>query len=451
MRIHPTILLVIALMSGGAFANFSSDDQSSIVSGMNTLRTRVSPASQVPIQNLVWNNDLASNALGLATLCGSQYMSDAGASGVYSESVQTFDSDPNGEMLINAFSIGKEGYNYDDNLCYDNVDCAAYTNMLWEQSSQVGCAKVDCGSNTSGGSLRWRVVCNWNPAGSFAGVKPYTAVSHTSASLLNTDPNYSTYTEFDSNSGVNRILDLTNQDDAAKAAKSVSKKTKAVSSTDFDYRQNGIVPVPVDSRDCSAAYAFVAAAIAQTRVAMKRNVRPTVSVQQIIDCMNNNTATIGGVRSGCVNGSIHDALIYIRDFGLMKESDYPYTGASSNGVCKYDANKLIVKGGYMEFSDTGKQNILSKARNDGPVGVAVYADINLYDYRSGVYYCDNSFAANTTNHAVLLVGYNKDHDYYIVRNDWGTQWGENGFARITADPNHDCGISNNLAASMNTN
>lgn len=34
------------------------------------------------------------------------------------------------------------------------------------------------------------------------------------------------------------------------------------------------------------------------------------------------------------------------------------------------------------------------------------------------------------NHAVQLVGYNKCKQYWILRNSWGTKWGEDGYFRL---------------------
>lgn len=42
------------------------------------------------------------------------------------------------------------------------------------------------------------------------------------------------------------------------------------------------------------------------------------------------------------------------------------------------------------------------------------------------------------NHAVLLVGYTPD--YWIIKNQWGTKWGEKGFIRVTKNRNYNCKI-----------
>lgn len=42
----------------------------------------------------------------------------------------------------------------------------------------------------------------------------------------------------------------------------------------------------------------------------------------------------------------------------------------------------------------------------------------------------------TEDHAVLLVGYTTD--YWIVKNQWGSDWGENGFIRISRNRDSNC-------------
>merc|ERR1712184_11650 len=46
------------------------------------------------------------------------------------------------------------------------------------------------------------------------------------------------------------------------------------------------------------------------------------------------------------------------------------------------------------------------------------------------------------NHAVQLVGYGTDAaegDYWIVRNSWGSGWGEGGYIRLARDAEAQCG------------
>lgn len=76
----------------------------------------------------------------------------------------------------------------------------------------------------------------------------------------------------------------------------------------------------------------------------------------------------------------------------------------------------------------------------GPVAISVDAS-KWHDYESGVF-SSCSYSENMSiNHAVVLVGYGTDEvdgDYWIVRNSWGTKYGENGYIRVKRDATPTC-------------
>lgn len=66
--------------------------------------------------------------------------------------------------------------------------------------------------------------------------------------------------------------------------------------------------------------------------------------------------------------------------------------------------------------------------NYGPQAVTMWVTDGFTKYKSGVYY-ESDCPNETPNHAVVMVGYGTDNelgDYWIIRNSWGTKWGENG-------------------------
>lgn len=76
----------------------------------------------------------------------------------------------------------------------------------------------------------------------------------------------------------------------------------------------------------------------------------------------------------------------------------------------------------------------------GPISVAINANL-IKSYRGGLF--DNKNCRGTLNHAVLVVGYGiqQNHYYWIVKNSWGSSWGEHGYIKMARNKGNQCGIA----------
>lgn len=73
----------------------------------------------------------------------------------------------------------------------------------------------------------------------------------------------------------------------------------------------------------------------------------------------------------------------------------------------------------------------------GPIACSIGATPELHNYTGGIFE-DKTVFPNSTNHAVSVVGYGVENGvkYWLVRNSWGTSWGEDGFFRIVRGTNN---------------
>ena len=217
----------------------------------------------------------------------------------------------------------------------------------------------------------------------------------------------------------------------------------------FDWRNmNGksfVGPVK-DQGICGACYAFAAAAVAEGvySVATRRTgaAVPDFSEQYIAFCL----GTHGPYQShfdGC-GGADYDyaELTALTAEGIIAEAALPYSGRD-NQTCPQSPAGAIVFSGWGRVGCLDTAAIKSAILTHGPVDVAVYVTSAFDAYDGGVFEddlidCPDSFgqgcASTETNHAVALVGWD-DGDattpgHFILRNSWGTGWGEAGYMRI---------------------
>ena len=119
------------------------------------------------------------------------------------------------------------------------------------------------------------------------------------------------------------------------------------------------------------------------------------------------------------------------DNGITIEKNYPYINGeqkcSKNKKNRVSYNKLD----YV-YLDNHVMAIIA-ALNYGPVTIAFVATPEFFKYNKGI--IDESICTTNIkvpNHSTLVVGYDLDADvpYFIVKNSWSEDWGENGYFRI---------------------
>lgn len=208
--------------------------------------------------------------------------------------------------------------------------------------------------------------------------------------------------------------------------------------TAVDWRTKNVLSPVKDQGQCGSCWAFACTETAESVYAMKHGVLPVLAPQELVDCVKGNY--------GCSGGMIDNTLGYIIQNGLEEEKAYPYT--ARNGNCHSSTTQYRLDQCF-DVPD-GNELLLKDAVAQAPLVVCIEADQRSFQfYRSGVLKKNN--CGTNLDHAVQLVGYGEENGqkYWIVRNSWGSSWGEKGFIRLerTDSTNSDgtCGIT--LAAS----
>ena len=160
---------------------------------------------------------------------------------------------------------------------------------------------------------------------------------------------------------------------------------------------------------------------------MKTGTLISLAEQELVDC------DTKGVDQGCEGGLMDDAFKFIiKNGGLTTEAQYPYKGADGTCNAKAAANHAATITGYEDVPANNEQALKNAVANQ-PVSVAIDASGSDFQfYKSGVF---TGSCGTELDHGVTAVGYGVSDGtkYWLVKNSWGTEWGEEGYIRMQRD------------------
>jgi len=219
--------------------------------------------------------------------------------------------------------------------------------------------------------------------------------------------------------------------------------TRHLEKVDFPLQVNwiangGVTPVK-NQEACGSCWAFSTTGALEGAKFIKTGELTALSEQNLLDCDH--------LDLGCNGGLMDNAFKFDeKSGGLCSEEDYPYEAVQGD-VCN-PMNCTDVPGSIVKtFYDVppGDDEAMMAAVAMQPVSVAIQANQFAFQfYKGGVLTDDSCGRRAELDHGVLNVGYGTDPEtqepYWVVKNSWGENWGENGYIRMSRNSENEFGM-----------
>jgi len=262
--------------------------------------------------------------------------------------------------------------------------------------------------------------------------------------------------------GINEFADMTNEEYKDFLLGSGTQPSRDGNATfmapigfkapaEVDWRSQGYVTPVKNQGQCGSCWAFSTVASVEGQYFRKYNGKgidkvQSFSEQELVDC-----STSEG-NHGCNGGLMDLGFKWLEKSqrGLAYEDAYQYT--ARDGTCKEKdlpdsdfppSDRYAKPTGFTDVKSGDEDALTDAIASVGPISVAIDASHSSFQlYRSGVYkplLCSSS----RLDHGVTAVGYGTENgsDYYIVKNSWGTGWGEKGYIKMARNAKNKCGIA----------
>jgi C1A family cysteine protease len=219
----------------------------------------------------------------------------------------------------------------------------------------------------------------------------------------------------------------------AGAASAGTLTSRALPSS-LDWRTSGIVPDVRDQGSCGACWSFGTVGVMEAAIKKAGGPMTDLSEQFLVSCNTDGWDCDGGWTASAYHYNKlgrHQSVV-----GAVLETAMPYS--ASNGTCtvavshpyKLAAWKFIAGD---DFTVPSVLALKTAIFNYGPVTAGVCTDAGWDSYTSGVYRPTSNGCGNSTDHQVVIVGWDDETTSWTVKNSWGADWGEAGYMRIAWD------------------
>lgn len=202
-----------------------------------------------------------------------------------------------------------------------------------------------------------------------------------------------------------------------------------------DWRPN--MSAVKDQGQCGSCYAESSVGAFEAAWSLKTGRVHNFSVQQAIDC-----SSVEG-NQGCNGGWMHSVYDWIiAGDGILLDSQDPYVAKKQN--CSERSGEEIAYLRNWSYVHPSQKALLHWIMKQ-PISIAVSADDCWQSYESGILNgtnCPSSLYPPQLDHGVIAVGYDLrgTQPYFLVRNSWGSVWGEKGYVRIALNLTHSGGL-----------
>jgi len=201
--------------------------------------------------------------------------------------------------------------------------------------------------------------------------------------------------------------------------------------TEMLWTNSGQVTAVKNQKSCGSCWTFGAVGGLETRYQQISGKLRSFAEQEYLDC-------VYPSRNGCQGGWPDDCYSYSKKNGgrLAATKDYTYVAkdGSCRGRSKPDAMVAAKITGYTSVGRTESANI--EALASGSLSVAFEVTNYFQQYRGGI--IQDRTCTGRPNHAVTAVGYTAK--FVLVKNSWGTSWGDKGFVKFARGYNSKCGL-----------